>query len=96
MSPKRVVQRGVGAREASFEAPDLARAAGEYLTTRELAAYLGYRGKRAQGAAQKFVARAGLRRYWRSARVSLVRRADVDAVLAGKARWNHESTVAGL
>lgn len=62
----------------------------EYLTTRELADYLGYRGKRRQGAAQKFIARAGIRRYWRSARVSLVKRADVDAVVAGRSMWSRK------
>jgi hypothetical protein len=59
----------------------------EYLTTRQLAEYLGYAGKRRKGAAQKFIDRKGLRRYWRSARVSMVRRADVDAVLAGRVQW---------
>lgn len=56
-----------------------------YLTTRDLAAYLCYRGRRTQGAAQKFIARNGLRRYWRG-RCVLVKRSDVDAVLAGQRR----------
>ena len=55
------------------------------LTTRELAVYLGYRGPHAQTSAQRFVQRNGMRRYWRSARVSMVKLADVDDILSGRA-----------
>lgn len=89
MNRREVIRQGrAGAPQAPLQAPDLDDAPLEtlprYLTTRELAAYLGYTGKRAQGAAQKFVKRHGLRRRWRSQCVVLVLRADVDAVLDGR------------
>jgi hypothetical protein len=63
---------------------DLADVAPAHLTMRALAAYLGYEGQYAVDSAQRFVARHGLRRYWRSARCAMVARADVDAVMAGQ------------
>lgn len=54
-----------------------------FLTTRELAIELRYAGPNAQCSAQKFIKRNGLRRYWRG-RVVLVRRADVEDVIAGQ------------
>ena len=53
-----------------------------YMTTRELAEFLRYVGANAQCSAQKFIKRNGLRRYWRGRSV-LVKRADVDDVIAG-------------
>lgn len=89
MNRREVIGQGrARAPQAPLQAPDLDDAPLEtlprYLTTRELAAYLNYTGKRAQGAAQKFVKRHGLRRRWRSRCVALVLRADVDAVLEGR------------
>lgn len=55
-----------------------------YLTTAELASYLGYEGKRKQGAAQKWIARTGIRCHWRSERCKLVKRSDVDAIVSGQ------------
>lgn len=54
-----------------------------YFTTRELADELRYVGANAQCSAQKFVKRHGLRRYWRG-RVVLVKRDDVEDVIAGR------------
>lgn len=86
-----VGQRRARATQAPLEPPDLGDAPSEatprWLTTRQLAAYLGYTGKRAQGAAQKFVKRHWLRRRWRSQRVSLVDRLEVDAVIEGRRAW---------
>ena len=56
-----------------------------YFTTRELADELRYVGANAQCSAQKFIKRHGLRRFWRG-RVVLVRRADVENVIAGRVR----------
>lgn len=53
-----------------------------FLTTKALADYLGYTGKFAVDSAQRFVARHGIRKHYRSAHCVLVRRADVDHVLA--------------
>jgi hypothetical protein len=61
-----------------------------YLTTMQLADYLGYVGQHRQCSAQKFIRRRGLRRYWRSGRVVLVKRADVDNMLAGRAKGDRE------
>lgn len=55
-----------------------------YMTTKALGAYLGYQGKAPHVSAHKFIARHGLRRYARSGRCVLVKRVDVDAVLAGE------------
>lgn len=55
-----------------------------YLTTAELGDYLRYSGPRKHDAAHGFIVRHGLRRYRRSGRCVLVKRADVDAVLAGE------------
>ena len=54
-----------------------------YMTTPELAEYLRYLGPNGHIAANKWIARNGVRRYWRG-RAALVKQADVDAVLAGE------------
>lgn len=53
------------------------------LTFADLAEYLGYRGKARNEAARKFALRHGLPKQWRG-RAWLVKRADVDRVLAGE------------
>ena len=64
---------------------DLAPTPAEYLTVRELAALLRYTGKHAPKTARKWLERTGVRRHYRSGRVALVKRTDVDRVLAGGA-----------
>lgn len=93
-----VIERGHRAPKPTLQPADLADAAGEaapkYLTSRQLAAYLGFRGKTPECSANKFVKRHGLRRYWRSQRAALVLRADVDRVLEGKVAWRgHDATM---
>lgn len=61
----------------------MATSASGFLTTRELAVELRYVGPNAQCSAQKFIKRNGLRRYWRG-RAVLVKRADVEDVIAGR------------
>lgn len=61
---------------------DLAPVPLDYLTVRELAALLRYRGTSAPKSARKWIARNQVRTYFRSARGAVVKRADVDAVLA--------------
>lgn len=83
-----VLERRHRATQPALQPPDLGdaplEAPSEYLTSRQLARLLGYRGESAQSSANKFTKRHGLRRYWRSAQVALVRRADVEAVLQGR------------
>lgn len=82
-----IPERRRRATQAQLQAPDLVdpprQALPRFLTTRELAAYLRYTGKKAQNAAQAFVKRHGLPRRWRG-RCVLIARADVDAVLEGR------------
>lgn len=61
-----------------------------YMTTPELAEYLRFTGPNGYIAANKWIARNGVRRYWRG-RAALVKRSDVDAVLAGE-----QSTTGGV
>lgn len=93
MNREQVVLEGRNASpKAPLKSPNLAdaplQAPPEFLTSRQLAAYLGYGGKTPECSANKFTQRHGLRRYWRSQRVALVRRVDVDRVLQGKAVWS--------
>jgi len=60
---------------------DLPPALPEYLNTRALAAYLGYDSPSAVVSAHKWIARHGVRKYYRSQRSVLVKRADVEAAL---------------
>ncbi|MCC6989909.1 MAG: hypothetical protein IT181_12970 [Acidobacteria bacterium] len=91
MNREQVVLEGRdGTSKATLQAPHLAdpssQPTSKYLTSRQLADYLGFGGKTPQCSANKFIQRNGLRRYWRSSVVALVLRADVDRVLEGKAR----------
>lgn len=54
-----------------------------YMTTPELAEYLRFIGPNGYIAANKWIARNGVRRYWRG-KAALVKQAEVDAVLAGE------------
>lgn len=65
----------------SAEILDLEPAKPEWLTTVQVAAYLGYRGKHARESAHRWIARKQIRKHYRSQRCVLVRRADVDAEL---------------
>lgn len=61
---------------------DLPDTADVYLTTAELADYLKYAGPHRAISAHKWIVRHGVPKHYRSERRVLVKRADVDRVLA--------------
>lgn len=70
----------MGARRTPTGPVDLSKST--YLTFADLAQYLCYRGKARNEAARKFALRHGLPKTWRG-NAWLVKRTDVDLVLAG-------------